>query len=79
MVAIAGYDVPEGDFERCQLWRRKVSQEPWRRRLARMPLERRVEWLWMAEALEPYLGLERAERLAFRSVEPEPAARVVRR
>jgi len=72
VVAIAGYDVPEGDFERCQLWRRKVSQEPWRRRLARMPLERRVEWLWMAEALAASMSQAEAERLAWRTVEPEP-------
>ncbi len=72
MVAIAGYDVPESHFERCQLYRRKVSQEPWRRRLARMPLERRVEWLWMAEALAASMSQAEAERLAWRTVEPEP-------
>lgn len=79
MVAIAGFDVPDGVFERCQVWRRKVPSEHWRRRLSRMPLSLRMEWAFTVDALEPYLGLGRAERLAFRSVEPEPAARVVRR
>ena len=83
MVAIAGFDVPDGVFERCQLWRRKVPTEHWRRRLARAPLAMRLEWAMTAHALEPYLlkaGMEpelskkRAERLAFRSVEPEPPA-----
>ena len=72
MVAIAGYDVPEGDFERCQLWRRKVSQEPWRRRLARMPLERRMEWAFMAYELAGTMPAAQAERLAWRTIEPEP-------
>lgn len=75
MVAIAGFDVPDGVFERCQVWRRKVPSEHWRRRLDRMPLELRLEWAMLARELEK-LGLSQkeAERRAFRAVEPEPKA-----
>ncbi|NBR68035.1 MAG: hypothetical protein EBT79_12340 [Actinobacteria bacterium] len=72
VVAIAGYDVPESHFERCQLYRRKVSQEHWRRRLARMPLEDRMQWAFMAYELAKTMPAAQAERLAWRSIEPEP-------
>lgn len=72
MVAFGGLDVPESHFELCRLKGAKVHPKPWQKRLPRAPLSLRLEWALTADALEPHVGSERAERLAFRSIEPEP-------
>jgi len=72
VVAFGGLDVPESHFEPCRSKEAKVHPKPWQKRLPRAPLSLRLEWAMTAHALEPYVGSERAERLAFRSIEPEP-------